>query len=170
MIYFLKVIFKGHSGENSKDSIYQIIGIQNNRSLSSLAKIIVSSFGFDFDHCYGFYDNLKRPFDSKEMYELFTDINEEPTEGALGVEHVRISRAFNKVGKKLLFLFDYGDNWYFTVELLEIKEIGGSAKYPKITKRVGKAPEQYPPLDDIEGDLENTLNPEWHKIKLVPRR
>jgi len=143
MIYFLKVVFKDCCGENVKNNIYRIIGIQNNRSLSSFAKIIVSSFGFNFDHCYGFYDNLNRPFDSKEMYELFTDIGEEPTEGALGVEHVRISRVFDSVGKKLLFLFDYGDNWYFTVELLEIKKIGDRVKYPKVIKRVGRTPKQY---------------------------
>ena len=126
---------------------YREIAILESQTLSTLARAAVSSFGFDFDHCYGFYDNFKDPYDSSEIYELFTDIGEEPTEGALGVTHVKIPQAFGEVGKRLSFLFDYGDNWWFTVELTDIKPSAKDTKYPKLLKSVGKAPEQYPAVD-----------------------
>jgi hypothetical protein len=50
----------------------------------------------------------------------------------------------------MLFLFDYGDEWRFKVELIGLgrKE---KAVYPRVVKRVGEAPPQYPDLEDEEG-------------------
>ena len=65
------------------------------------------------------------------------------TEGALGVTYVKAPKAFLQIGKKMRFLFDYGDNWWFTIELLEIKASTERKKYPKVIQSVGKSPEQY---------------------------
>jgi hypothetical protein len=43
-----------------------------------------------------------------------------------------------------MFLFDYGDNWKFRVELIGQNAKERGMKYPKVRKRVGRAPEQYP--------------------------
>ena len=43
----------------------------------------------------------------------------------------------------MVFLFDYGDNWHFTVELIDIKEKNAEEKYPSVLESVGKAPRQY---------------------------
>lgn len=146
----------GGRGKNKRE-IYREIAILETQNLSTLAKSIILSFDFDFDHCYGFYSDLKDIYSSKELFELFTDIGEEPTEGALGVEHTRVSKAFDRIGKKLLFLFDYGDNWYFIVELLEIKTSLLNVKYSKTLKSVGQAPEQYPPDEaDIGEELHDS--------------
>ncbi|MBD0391919.1 hypothetical protein IC220_05680 [Wolbachia endosymbiont of Pentalonia nigronervosa] len=51
-------------------------------------------------------------------------------------------------GKKMIFLFDYGDNWEFLVECCDIIEAETGKRYPKVTKEEGKAPEQYPDYDD----------------------
>lgn len=148
LIYRFKVTldtdFKGRESKRP----YREIDVLENQSLSTFAFAIVKSFGFYFDHCYGFYDNFENPYESKEMYELFTDIPEDPNPGALGVTYVKVSKAFYHKGKKLRFLFDYGDNWFFTIELMDIKQFSGNEKYPKLIKSVGKAPEQYPPLEE----------------------
>lgn len=59
-----------------------------------------------------------------------------------------------KTGKKeFLFLFDYGDEWRFGVKLLGTSDKKTPrARYPRVTARRGKAPAQYPPWDDEEGD------------------
>jgi hypothetical protein len=62
-----------------KRKSYRDVAVLETQSLSTLKRAIVNSFGFYFDHCYGFYDNLKDIYKSKEMYELFTDIGEDPT-------------------------------------------------------------------------------------------
>lgn len=50
--------------------------------------------------------------------------------------------------KKMIFLFDYGDNWEFLVECCSIIEAEAGKRYPKVTKKQGKAPPQYPNYDD----------------------
>lgn len=147
-VYIFKITLDTDFRSREKDKPCREIAILNAQSLSTLAKIIVTSFDFDFDHCYGFYDNFKNPYKSNEIYELFTDLGEDPTPGAEGVTYTKVSKAFNTVGKKLRFLFDYGDTWLFTAELIEISKVSNTIKYPKVIKRVGKAPEQYPPLDE----------------------
>lgn len=147
--YLFRVTLDDDFDGRGKEKSWRKIIVLSSQSLWTLAQAIVKSFDFNFDHCYGFYDNFKDPYHSKEIYELFTDIGEEPTEGAFGVEHVKITKAFEKISKKMRFLFDYGDNWQFTVELLGIKPAGGE-KYPKIIKKFGKAPEQYPDYDENE--------------------
>lgn len=146
--YYFKVTLETGYEERQTQKPYREIVLLNTHTLSTLARVIVSAFGFYFDHCYGFYNNFKNPFDSKEMYELFTDIGEEPTEGALGVTHIKITKAFPLIGKKLRFLFDYGDNWWFTVEFINTKQSSASEKYPRILRKVGNAPEQYPEVDE----------------------
>lgn len=148
--YYFRVtlIGRGGSGKNSKDKIFREIAVLGRQTLSTLASTIVRSFNFYFDHCYGFYNSFDSYINSTEMYELFTDIPEEPTPGAKGVTRIKVATIFPEIGKKMLFLFDYGDNWKFSVLLIEIKVAPGNAKNPKIIKKVGKAPKQYPLIEE----------------------
>jgi Plasmid pRiA4b ORF-3-like protein len=126
--------------------LYRDIEIPNGKKLYDLAAAIVAAFGFDFDHAFGFYSKLTgHVLNSPVKYELFADMDDigEPTDAG-SVERTRISEAFPEIGHKMTFLFDYGDNWAFRVELIgrKVKERG--AKYPRVVKKVGTAPEQYP--------------------------
>ena len=44
-------------------------------------------FDFEFDHCFGFYDNLRKYHDSKRSYELFVDIGEAPSSATVKGNH-----------------------------------------------------------------------------------
>lgn len=129
--------------------IYRDIEIIQNASLSTLAVKIIDAFGFYFDHCYGFYSKITGNIsDSKELYELFTDIDDvEPSPNAKSVEKTRLKSVF-QVGKIMLFLFDYGDNWEFLVECTDINESNKPSFKSKILAKKGKAPEQYPDCED----------------------
>jgi hypothetical protein len=54
------------------------------------------------------------------------------------------------VGKTMLFLFDYGDEWRFKVELIGLGRKEPGAVYPRVVKQVGEAPPQYPGLEEDE--------------------
>jgi hypothetical protein len=99
---------------NGKAKIYRDIEVEPSKSLYRLAEAIVSAFGFDFDHCFGFYSGLTQATMMREhpMYELFTDMGG-PTPGALGVKKTKVAQAFLAVGHTMMFLFDYGDEWHF---------------------------------------------------------
>lgn len=132
-----------------KEKVLRKIQIAGTKSLYNFTKVITQAFGFQFDHCFGFYDTLKDRKNCKKAFELFVDIGEEPTGGlAKGVKKVKISQAFKHIGEKLIFLFDYGDGWQFNVELKEIRKADKSDLKPVILESIGKAPLQYPPCED----------------------
>jgi len=127
--------------------LYRDIELPSSGSLEDLAAAIVSAFGFDFDHAFGFYSNLKGDYyRSEERYELFADLGEEAGEGARSVRRTRLGTAFPEVGKKMLFLFDYGDEWLFTVGLIGLGRRETKAAYSRVVKQAGEAPPQYSAL------------------------
>ena len=124
--------------------IYRDIEITGTGSLYALAKAIVRSFDFNFDHAFGFYSELKgNIYDSPVRYELFVDIGEGEAD-ARSVKRTRVIKAFPSVGSKMRFLFDYGDEWEFLVELVKRKPKEPKAKLPRLLISAGTAPAQYP--------------------------
>ena len=126
--------------------VYRDFEILSAKNLYDLAGAIVGVFGFDFDHAFGFYSKLTgHVFDSPVKYELFADMGES---GARSVKRTRIIDAFPAIGAKMTFLFDYGDNWQFRIELIGQSRKEPRVRYPRLLKAIGEAPEQYPDPDD----------------------
>ena len=133
-------------------AIYRDIEIEASKSLYKLAEAIVSAFGFDFDHAFGFYGG--DPFArrrSQPRYELFADIGEADP-GVLGVKKTKVAEAFPAMGRSLVFLFDYGDEWRFRVTLKAKGQKLAKTRYPRIVASKGEAPEQYPDPDEMPDD------------------
>jgi hypothetical protein len=138
-------------------AIYRDIEILSEKSLYDLANAIVRAFDFDFDHAFGFYGNLTgNYYRSSVKYELFADMGESD---AGSVKKTRVLQAFPAVKARLLFVFDYGDEWHFKVECLSLGERSPKVKYPRIVKVVGTAPEQYPDDDDDLNDEDELPDP-----------
>lgn len=131
--------------------IIREIEVPENFSLYKLANAIVTAYDFNFDHAFGFFDKIgEQYYKSDKKYELFADMEDiEPT-GAESVEKTKINQAWQNVGNKMLFLFDYGDNWLFVVELTGFSKKMADKKYPRLLKKVGVAPEQYPEIEEDE--------------------
>ncbi len=120
-----------------------------NSTLEDLAAAILAAAKFEMDHAYGFHDNLKNPYRSTEEYTLFVDMGEERhVETDTGVQTTRIDSVF-KAKKKMLFHFDYGDDWFFLLTCTGEEE-GKAFKKPKTLKTTGAPPEQYPDWDEEE--------------------
>ncbi|HUD44788.1 MAG TPA: hypothetical protein VMR41_04555 [Patescibacteria group bacterium] len=130
---------------------YKVLEVSADITLYKFAEIIVKRFGFYFDHSFGFYDNLEDHFKSKEIYELFTDLDDvEHTPGAKGVRKYYFVSDLFKNRKKMLFLFDYGDTWEFILEVLDdsqrVQDV--PKNYYKLYESHGEDPEQYPDIED----------------------
>jgi hypothetical protein len=52
-----------------------------------------------------------------------------------------------KVGRSFFYWFDFGDDWWHDVKLVAIDDAPPKGKFPKVVKRVGKSPPQYPDDD-----------------------
>ncbi|MCL2830883.1 MAG: plasmid pRiA4b ORF-3 family protein [Betaproteobacteria bacterium] len=127
-------------------SICRDIEIEASKSLYQLAEAIMASFDFEFDHAFGFYSGLtpSKMRDAYPKYELFADIGETGSGSrSLGVKKIPVSQAFPNVGHALLFLFDYGDQWFFRVKLSSIGTKLARTRYPRVIASKGEAPTQY---------------------------
>jgi len=125
---------------------YRIIAVLSDFSLYDFAEVITESFDFDFDHCFGFYDDLKNCYRSMEGYELFADIGEESKYE--GVKEPKMKDVFRDLKKKWLFLFDYGDSWHFIVQKVGESPYDKNKKYPNVLRQELDAFPQYPDIDD----------------------
>ncbi|PJB71436.1 MAG: hypothetical protein CO093_05175 [Alphaproteobacteria bacterium CG_4_9_14_3_um_filter_47_13] len=133
---------------------YRDIAIQGEQSLYKFAESIIDSFDFDLDHAFGFFSNLESPYgSSEESYELFADMEDyEPVqENTKGVEKTKIADVYEQ-DKKMLFLFDYGDDWIFMTECIKVQPATSNDHLPKIINSVGEAPEQYPDYEDCDDE------------------
>ncbi len=105
---------------------------------------------------FGFYSAFKgNVMRSQPKYELFADMDDTDLvmrTDAKSVKRTAIAEAFPAVGHKMLFLFDYGDEWRFVVEFIEGGQKDPKARYPKVLKKVGEAPPQYRWDEEDEGD------------------
>ena len=61
---------------------------------------------------------------------------------------IPVNRAFREAGKKMLFLFDYSDEWYFQFKLKEIADAEPGLRYPRLLKSEEKEFPQYGSPDD----------------------
>ena len=133
-------------------TIYREIEVESRKTLSDLAEAIVHAFGFEFDHAFGFYSTLtgRDVMRSQPKYELFADMGEETA--AKSVRKTHVADAFPGVGHAMLFMFDYGDDWRFVVAVIGMGQKAPKARYPKVLKKVGRAPEQYGGWDDQDDE------------------
>jgi hypothetical protein len=141
-----------YAPENARD-IWREIEIAANQTLEDLGQAIPLAFDFDDPHLWSFFLSGK-PWDRATEYAL------DSAPDLLGGSRPRAARRARlrevplpgAAGKKeFLFLFDYGDEWYFGVKLVRTSEtVAPGAQYPRVTASHGEAPPQYPDLDEDE--------------------
>jgi hypothetical protein len=122
------------------------IAVSGDCSLYGFAQLIIKAVGFDFDHAFEFCDNLKDPDQSKERYTLFADLGEAEA-GDRSVKKTRIPAVFHPK-KKMLFHFDYGDDWFFPVTCTAVKESVAKRPFKKVIATRGNPPVQYPDFEE----------------------
>lgn len=141
----LKATVSVFLGKKSNNQTYRVISIPTSYTLDKLALAVLDSFDFELDHMYGFYDNLNNWARSSESYIM----EEEDSQNFTGyVTKTTIGEAFEVPKKKMLFLFDYGDEWRFIIELQRVEPLEGKTKLAaKVIESKGEAPEQYPDFE-----------------------
>jgi len=125
------------------NSCYRVIQCHGNHTFEDLHLAIQRAFDFDNDHLYAFFLDGKRQ-SRRIIYAPFT--GESPC-----TDEVYIGQARLRQGQRILYLFDFGDNWQFKATLISIREsdTGNMVQlYPQIVKSVGESPDQYPSYDD----------------------
>jgi hypothetical protein len=143
---FKVTLREGFMNQKLKHETFRVLSIPNLFTLSKFANAILESYEFELDHMYGFYDNLNNWAQSDEFYVMEEEENPGNCNGF--VNQVTVSEVFNRPEKKMLFVFDFGDEWKFTVEYLKQENPEGKVKLAaSVIESVGDAPPQYPDFE-----------------------
>ncbi len=143
---FKVTLREGFMNQKLKHETFRVLSIPNLFTLSKFANAILESYEFELDHMYGFYDNLNNWAQSDEFYVMEEEENPGNCNGF--VNQVTVSEVFNRPEKKMLFVFDFGDEWKFTVEYLKQENPEGKVKLAaSVIQSVGDAPPQYPDFE-----------------------
>jgi hypothetical protein len=148
-LFLFKVVQSNHSVK-VRGFPYRVIAVPETFTLYELAMEILARFEFECDHAFGFYNNIVRYGQSNEGYELFSDDEMGSDSDFPGVKETPVTTVFTTIGKKMLFLFDYGDEWHFIVKLIGIKPANDGELCAVCVKSIGKARHQYEGQAEIE--------------------
>jgi hypothetical protein len=124
--------------------------ISGDESLYKLSKAIVKSFGFAFDHTFGFVTDDDVWHSAGDSYTIFFDLNKdddsiEPfNEKDHGVRGVKIKDIF-AAGKSMYFWFDTGDEWQFLIKCTNDNDAKKHDSLPEMISIEGLPPAQYSP-------------------------
>ena len=116
---------------------YRIIQCLPQHTFEDLHDEIQNAFGFDNDHLYSFYLNGEK-YSRNAVYSPYTE--EYPSAGEMTLSEARFRNR-----QRVMYHFDYGDDWIFDI-IVGVNEAEGNIepfKKPKTVKSVGDAPEQY---------------------------
>ena len=111
-------------------------------SVEALADTILKAFDFDNDHLHEMRLRDRSGRNLAIGHPAIDDVEYHTDEFAIGSLPL-------DPGQSMLFLFDFGDGWEFTVALEELLPSDAGLTEPKIVKRKGKPPKQYPDPDFI---------------------
>jgi hypothetical protein len=130
LTYTFKVTYR------RKRSVWQLIEIAADQTLDDLHYAILSAVDFDSDHLYSFYMSGRAWDDSTEYASPHAD--------GPSADEMKIGDLQLRMKQKFLYLFDYGDEHRFDVQLVGIDpEAAKEGRYPRIVESHGKAPRQY---------------------------
>jgi hypothetical protein len=116
--------------------IWRRLAIPGDLTLDGMASAILDAYEFDHDHLYAFQYETRQ---GTQQWIRHPFMEEEPTTADVFVGDLSLH-----VGQTMIFLFDFGDCWEFSVTLEAIEPPNTKSDYPRVLDAHGQAPEQYP--------------------------
>ena len=127
-----------------KAGVWRKIAVSHKHTLDDLQYMIQNAFDFDNDHLYAFCMEGTRY--SKEVY--YSPMSDDyPCAGDAVLEELGLYP-----GQRILYIFDFGDNWQFDVLLVKIDEDMELPSNPYVIESKGTAPQQYWFEEDDDDD------------------
>lgn len=134
----LKVMFRHRKGT------WRRIELRAADSLEDLHNMIQHAFGWDNGHLYSFFmDNKLKRGD----FDMEYTCPYEP-EGRKTADKAQLGMFGFSKAQKFAYLFDFGDEHKFEIEVLDFGIVDARKRYPLILESKGRAPGQYGGYDD----------------------
>lgn len=134
----------GRSFLKSKSGVSRLIQIRGDQTLEDLHNTIFSAFDREEEHMYEFQlgqgpKDLLGPTYGPDGIE----IDQSGAASETTIDSLRL-----KVGRSFGYLFDFGDNWWHQINVTAVENVVTDGTFPRVTKRVGRSPPQYPEDED----------------------
>jgi hypothetical protein len=124
----------------SVGKIWRLIAMPADATLYDLVDCILRSVNFDDDHLHQFTYRDRMGVTQKIAHPA---IEEGPWTDEFVIGTLPLD-----VGQSMELLYDFGDNWPFSVKLERVESPSARAKGPRILEKHGKSPAQYAGWDD----------------------
>ncbi len=114
--------------------------IEDSSTFEDLHYAIQDAVEFDDDHLYEFYLASSERSRNRFTVSTYEDADAVTLKSVIPLQS----------GKKLFYIFDYGDNWVFQIlpsRKTPFPPVKGS-RYPQLLSEVGEKPEQYSEWDE----------------------
>jgi len=132
--------------------VCRTIQIRGDQTLEDLHYAIFDAFDREDQHMYEFQVGGKGPMDPKAKRYVLSGAFQNPMPGtrraAGDATRAAISSLGLKKGDAFGYWFDFGDDWWHQINVMDVEEKAGRGKYPKVTSRVGESPPQYVDWDE----------------------
>lgn len=136
----------------SKPEFWREIEIADDQYLSDLHVAIQRALGWDNDHLYSFYTG-KRPYDAK------TEISAPGGMARRQTDKVTVGALDLRTRQKFLYLFDFGDDHLFDIQVMKMNPKAPPGTYPRVVGQQGDRLVQYEGEDEDDWDDDD----EWVK-------
>ena len=136
-----------------------VIDVRDEQTLDDLHKAIFDAFERYDMHLYEFQIGGKAPMD---LTSVRYGLPEDDREDEKNAERTRISSLDLAIGETFFYWFDFADDWMHEIRLDAILAAEEGEHYPKLVKKQGASPPQYPDSEMEENEEEgiNTFAPE----------
>jgi hypothetical protein len=121
------------------------IEIADDQYLSDLHLAIQRALSWDNDHLYSFYTG-KRPYDSR------TEIGSPGADTRRRADKVTIGDLELRTRQKFLYLFDFGDDHLFDIQVMKINPKAPPGVYPRVVGQQGDRLVQYEGEEDWDDE------------------
>lgn len=140
-VFVIKVSLPSRRGSAR---IWRRLAVPHDCTLDDLASVILMAFDFDDDHLYEF--QYRDPLGNEQVF------NHPRSDDPPFTDEVSLGELNPPPKTKMVFLFDYGDNWEFMITFEKIDPPGSHGKTgrPTLIESHGEAPEQYPDFEEDE--------------------
>ena len=131
-VYWIRANLPNHK-------VSRTVAMPATMTLDDLHGMIQEAFEFDNGHLYGFYRNLRNPYNGQQFYD--PRMVEGSADGYPAAETSLASLNLYE-GQQLLYVFDFGDSWEFKITVIRHlpNELTDKAS---VIEEIGKAPVQY---------------------------
>ena len=137
--------------------VSRTIQVRGDQTLADLHDAIFEAFDRDEEHLYEFQFGSKPMDRNAPRYVLPGGAADDPFDDdtpAGFVTETTLDALGLKVGRRFIYWFDFGDSWMHQIRVADVEDAAPRGRFPKVTKRVGDSPPQYPDLEDEEDESE----------------